>query len=163
RRPRRRLAPRARRPEGAPVIPRRLRLRNFLSYRDCTLYFTRLHLVLLSGKNGHGKSAHIDAITRSTCDRARVAGADGLMHHAAGMLVEFEFEVEGDRFTVVRKRSRGGAAALDFFHVTPGGEHLPLTGGRLADTQRAIQDTVRLDYDTFRNSAFIAQGRADEF
>ena len=37
------------------MIPRRLRLRNFLSYRDCELDFSGLQLATLVGRNGDGK------------------------------------------------------------------------------------------------------------
>jgi exonuclease SbcC len=38
-----------------------------------------------------------------------------------------------------------------------------LTGNSVRDTQRLIDQLLRMDYDTFVNSAYLRQGRADEF
>jgi len=78
--------------------------------------------------------------------------------------VDFEFEVDRDRFQVIRKRTRGKASgALDFYQLTPEGDRMPVTGGTMTETQAEITRRVRMDYDTFLNSAFIAQGRSNEF
>ena len=57
------------------MIPVRLRLRNFLSYGEHVdpLDFTSFQLACLSGKNGHGKSALLDAITWALLGQARKA------------------------------------------------------------------------------------------
>ncbi len=39
----------------------------------------------------------------------------------------------------------------------------PITGHNVRDTQATITDLLKMEYDTFINSAFILQGRADEF
>ena len=39
----------------------------------------------------------------------------------------------------------------------------PITGDMIRETQARIDQTVGMDYDTFINSAFLVQGRADEF
>ena len=50
---------------GALMIPLKLQLKNFLSYGATvqTIDFSPYNLICLSGKNGHGKSALLDAIT----------------------------------------------------------------------------------------------------
>ena len=53
------------------MIPRRIRLHNFLSYRDCTVDFSGLNLAVLCGANGNGKSALLDAMTWATWGKAR--------------------------------------------------------------------------------------------
>ena len=47
----------------------------------------------------------------------------------------------------------------------PGGDggFRPFTGATQRETQARINQTLRLDYDTFVNSALLLQGRADEF
>ncbi len=147
------------------MIPRRLRLRNFLSYRDCELDLTGLRLAVLCGPNGNGKSALLDAMTWALWGEGRGRIEDDRIHLGEQeMLVDFEFEATGDTFQVIRKRTRGRAAgSLGFLQVTPEGGRIPLTGGTIADTQAEIVRKIRMDYDTFVNSAFIAQGRANEF
>jgi exonuclease SbcC len=39
----------------------------------------------------------------------------------------------------------------------------PLTERALRETQRRIEETLRLDYDTFVNASFFLQGKADQF
>ncbi len=147
------------------MIPRRLYLRNFLSYRECTVDFTGLHTAVLCGRNGEGKSALLDAMTWALWGEARGRLEDDRIYLGEQeMLVRFEFEVEKEVFEVVRKRTRGrGTGALDFFQRRADGELVALTEGTLRDTQRRLVGTVRLDYDTFVSSAFIVQGRSNEF
>ncbi|MFA5368063.1 MAG: hypothetical protein WC333_09310, partial [Dehalococcoidia bacterium] len=38
-----------------------------------------------------------------------------------------------------------------------------ISGDSIRETERKIIDTLRMDYDTFINSAYLVQGRADEF
>ncbi|MBN2328408.1 MAG: AAA family ATPase, partial [Candidatus Omnitrophica bacterium] len=58
------------------MIPITLKLQNFLSYGDeaQALDFTAFKLACLSGRNGHGKSALLDAITWAVWGEARKAG-----------------------------------------------------------------------------------------
>jgi len=55
------------------MIPLKLQLKNFLSYGSelQTIDFTSYPLICLSGKNGHGKSALLDAITWAVWGQAR--------------------------------------------------------------------------------------------
>ncbi|HEX6030122.1 MAG TPA: SMC family ATPase, partial [Tepidiformaceae bacterium] len=147
------------------MIPRRLRLHNFLSYRDCEVDLSGLRLAVLCGPNGHGKSAMLDAITWALWGEGRGRLEDDRIHLGEDeMLVDFEFEASGDTFQVVRKRTRGrGAGSLEFLQLTAQGRRTPLTGGTISETQAEIIRKLRMDYDTFVNSAFIAQGRANEF
>ncbi len=152
------------------MVPVRLSMRNFLCYRDnCPpLDFTGIALACLSGENGHGKSALLDAVTWAVWGQARAKTDDELIHMGrVDMEVEFDFHVGEVVYRVLRKRRKGTAngpgRTLLEFQVLSAGEWKPLTGNTVRDTQARIIEAVRLDYDTFRNSAFIMQGRADEF
>ena len=146
------------------MIPRRLRLRNFLSYRDCELDFSPLHLATLAGKNGDGKSALLDAITWALWGEARGRVEDDRIRHGADdMRVELDFEVDGDPYRVIRKRTRGRSGALDFFQVDSQGGLRPITGGTSRETQAELNRRVHMDHQTFINSVFLVQGRSNEF
>ena len=146
------------------MIPRRLRLRNFLSYRDCELDFSPLHLATLAGKNGDGKSALLDAITWALWGEARGRVEDDRIRHGADdMRVELDFDVDGDPYRVIRKRTRGRSGALDFFQVDSRGGLRPITGGTSRETQAELNRRVHMDYQTFINSVFLVQGRSNEF
>ena len=53
------------------MIPLKLKLTNFLSYGDSgqEVDFEPHNLICLAGKNGHGKSALLDAMTWALWDR----------------------------------------------------------------------------------------------
>lgn len=146
------------------MIPARLRLRNFLSYRECELDLQGLELAVLCGKNGDGKSALLDAMVWALWGEGRGKTEDDRIHHAeTAMLVEFEFDVGAERFLVIRKRTRAKGSSLDLFQLTPDGGRTALSGGTMRETQAEITRRARMDYKTFANSAFVAQGHADEF
>ncbi len=149
------------------MIPVRLRLHNFLCYRDpVELDFTGFQFACLSGDNGAGKSALLDAITWALWGRARARSADELIHlNENEMAVEFEFRLGPNQYRVVRRRSRtarSGASVLDLQLLTPDG-YRSIAGNSVRETEEQIRKLLRLDYETFINSAFILQNRADEF
>ncbi|HZQ37071.1 MAG TPA: SMC family ATPase [Dehalococcoidia bacterium] len=152
------------------MVPLRLRLSNFLCYRDgCPpLDLAGIGMACLCGENGHGKSALLDAITWAVWGEARGKSDDELIHLGqVDMEVELEFRVGTVHYRVLRKRRKGtlrtpGRSELQF-QVLSAEAWKPLTGVGVRETQQRIVEAVRLDYDTFRNSAFLMQGRADEF
>jgi len=152
------------------MIPARLTMRNFLCYRDNVppLDFTGIHVACLAGDNGHGKTAILDAITWALWGKSRARTDDELIH--AGQTeaeVDFEFLVDDVRYRVIRQRRRAqrgrpGVPSLELFVQGPDGWR-PISGDTLRDTERRIEEILHIDYDTFINSAFLMQGRADEF
>ncbi|HZS01097.1 MAG TPA: SMC family ATPase [Chloroflexota bacterium] len=149
------------------MIPIKLHLRNFLCYADAhePLRFDGIHVACISGDNGHGKSALLDAITWALWGKCRADSADDLIHTGqTEMEVEFEFYLGEGRYRVLRKRSRGGRGqtTLDL-HVVHEDGLRPLTGATVRETQERIVELVGMGYDTFINSSFLLQGRADEF
>lgn len=171
------------------MIPQKLRLRNFMCYREeQALDFSGIHMACLAGDNGHGKSALLDAMTWALWGRARARRDDELI--ALGeteMWVEFEFDLGGQRYRVWRQRSKKGRGQSDLhFYVwnpTRGieasagltaeppkgsspddlGDWQLLDEGGINERQGLIIRALRLDYETFINSAFLLQGKADSF
>src|SRR5947209_12315412 len=93
------------------MIPVKLQIKNFLSYGSQvqTINFEPYQLICLSGKNGHGKSALLDAITWALWGQARkVMGAakadQGLLRLGqTQMLVIFDFEFNGIMYRIRRE------------------------------------------------------------
>ena len=150
------------------MIPVRLHLHNFLSYGDAgePIDLTGVHVACLCGPNGHGKSALLDAMTWALWGQARSNSAGDLVRlQQPNMWVDFEFLLDGQSYRVVRKWARGkaGQSDLQFQAKQEDGAWRALTGQGVRGTQERINATLRMDYETFTNSAFILQGRADEF
>jgi DNA repair protein SbcC/Rad50 len=153
------------------MIPVKLKLRNFMCYRDNVppLDFTGIHLACLSGDNGNGKSAIIDAITWALWGKARAGSDDELIHSTQNdMEVEFDFMVGTQLYRIVRKRSRpkkrtgAGLPSLEL-QACDGETFRSITGDTIARTQQKLIETLHMDYDTFINSAYLRQGHDDEF
>lgn len=157
------------------MIPVKLALKNFLSYGEDVppLDFTQFHIACLSGNNGQGKSALLDALTWAVWGEGRKASQEKKADNSLlrigqkDMQVEFVFDLEGDRYRIIRTFSlvkKGSRSSLEFqVFNQEDNEYISLTGPSLRKTQEKITKTLRIDYQTFINSAFILQGRIDEF
>jgi exonuclease SbcC len=150
------------------VIPLELELKNFLAYRDPgPLNFDGIRIACLAGPNGAGKSSLLDAITYALWGKARTNSPDDLVHQGQeNMSVSLTFEHTGIRYRVMRQRKTGkrGESLLEFQAWDPETESWrSLSEATIRATQARIDSLLRLDYETFVNSAFLLQGRADEF
>ncbi len=153
------------------MVPLKLTLKNFLCYGEGVpaLDLEGIHVACLCGQNGHGKSALLDAITWALWGRARGKAQDELVHFGRDeMLVDLEFRARDTRYRAVRRhalgksRRRSGSTDLQL-QVRSASGFLAITGNSVRDTQAKIDEITGIDYDTFINSAFLLQGRADEF
>ena len=154
------------------MLPLTLTVENFMPYRGRhdPLILQGLGIACLSGENGAGKSALLDAITWALWGRSRAgAAADPLV--AAGafeMGVELEFLAGGAVYRVERRyrkrNQRNGAGRSTFdFQIRTGDTWISRTGINATETGRSVEETIRLDYETFINTAFLVQGKADLF
>jgi exonuclease SbcC len=179
------------------MIPLRLSLHNFMSYRDPgqPLDLEGLHVVCLCGDNGHGKSALLDAITwalwgsvRGMAVGTRGLRTEELVHTGqTDMEVALEFLSGESRYRVIRRHGRarrgpnqGGALELQVATrsdaATAASTSLPIQGrdqrerswrsiseSTLQATQDKLTRLLRMDYETFVNTAFLLQGGSDRF
>jgi exonuclease SbcC len=145
------------------MIPIKLRISGFLSYRDpVELDFTTFDLACISGQNGAGKSSLLDAITWSLFGQARKRDESLVNLQSKAAEVELTFEYEGNVYRVQRSLPRGKGTTLEF-QVQYGDSWKPLTERTLRETQARIEQILRLDYETFVNASFFLQGNADQF
>ncbi len=169
------------------MIPLRLRIAGFLSYREpVEIDFTGFDLACISGHNGAGKSSLLDAMTWALFGQARRRDEALINLQSKTAEVAFTFQYEDSVYRVQRALPRGKNGILEFqvlesegafAHQNPAqsdGNHRrfqlpanpvwrPLTERTLRDTQTCIEDTLRLDYETFVNASFFLQGKADQF
>lgn len=145
------------------MIPQQLTLSNFLSYQQANLDFTGLHTACICGANGAGKSSLLEAITWALWGKTRAASDEDVINTAATEAqVDFRFQYNGDTYRVLRSRRRGQSASLEL-QVQNSNQFQSLTAKGVKATQKQINELLKLDYETFINSAYLRQGRADEF
>ena len=133
------------------------------------LSFEGIHVACLCGDNGNGKSAIFDAITWALWGKSRARNDDDLIHSGQSeMDIELEFISGEQQYRVLRKhakkpsKARAGQTILEL-QIAGNGTFRPISGNSLLETQQKIIDVLNLDYETFKNSAFLRQGHADEF
>lgn len=151
------------------MIPLRMRLENFLSYKRQEILDLRgINIACLWGDNGSGKSALLDAITWALWGKTpRSSSSRDLVHlEAEEMNVELEFQAGQHIYKVKRvyRKFKSPHEQVFLMHWDERrGEFLPITEGGLEETNEKIKKIIRMDYDTFVNSAFLVQGKAGEF
>ncbi|MCX6056866.1 MAG: SMC family ATPase [Chloroflexi bacterium] len=147
------------------MIPRHLRISGFLSYLDpVELDFNSFDLACISGHNGAGKSSLLDALTWVLFGEARGKGADviNLNPEVKAAEVALTFDYEGNVYRVQRTLPRNKSTVLEF-QILANDQWKPFTEKTTRDTQARIEQTLRLDYETFINASFFLQGKADQF
>src|SRR5690349_10165252 len=147
------------------MIPLHIRISGFLSYHDTVeLDFTSFDLACISGHNGAGKSSLLDAITWSLFGEARGKSSDviNLRQDVKAAEVALTFQHEENTYRVQRTLPRNKNTFLEFQVRTQTGWK-PLTEKTTRETQARIEQTLRLDFDTFVNASFFLQGKADQF
>lgn len=153
------------------MIPQELILRNFMCYREDLppLKLDGLHVACLSGENGAGKSALLEAIIWALWGKARLKDDDLITLGETEMQVEMIFQLNGQCYRVIRRRQRArsgsrssGKSSLDL-QVRNEDNWRSLGESTLAETERVIEQLLRMRYETFINASFLLQGRADEF
>lgn len=161
------------------MIPLRLRISGFLSYRDpVELDFDSFELACISGNNGAGKSSLLDSITWALFGEARGKSSDiiNLDQNVKAAEVALTFAYENNIYRAQRTLPRGKNTVLEFQVLDRGrqtveedvssivkGQWKVLTEKTTRDTQARIEQTLRLDYETFINASFFLQGKADQF
>ena len=147
------------------MIPLHLHIAGFLSYRDpVDIDFTVFDLACISGSNGAGKSSLLDSITWALFGESRGKSSDiiNLNQEVKAAEVALTFKYESNIYRVQRSLPRNKSTMLEF-QIQNGDGWRPLTERTTRETQARIQQTLRLDYDTFVNASFFLQGKADQF
>ena len=112
----------------------------------------------------------LEAIAWSLWGCCRSDTEDDIIHIGEiDVRVDFTFSTGGQIYRVIRNRRRGQSGSLEFqvslnwAETQDGLSFRTLTDKGLRNTQQKILEHIKLDYDTFINSAYLRQGRADEF
>jgi DNA repair exonuclease SbcCD ATPase subunit len=149
------------------VIPVRLELDGFLSYRTKTVVdFDGITAAAIVGDNGAGKTSLIEAMSWALFGQGRGTGPDSYVSVGATLArVVFDFELAGLTYRVERQRDLrgGGKSYLGLFHYQDDDSPTPIGGDHIRDVQATIESLVGLTFDQWTATSYIAQGRADAF
>jgi exonuclease SbcC len=128
------------------------------------LDFTGIRLACLSGDNGNGKTALLDAMTWALFGETRASAEEDVIRlGASDVRVIFDFAVDGVKYRIHKARGRRGGAVWELQIWQEDGTPRSLTGTNARETKAKIEQILRMDYRTFLASGYLAQGRADEF
>ncbi len=151
------------------MIPQKLELTNFLSYREtAVLNFDGIHLACISGANGAGKSSILDAITWALFGRSRSRSDDDLVNRLASVQgdaaeVRYTFSLEQTSYRVLRRKTARKSSVLELQISTDNDSWKTLSENKIRETEAAIEQLLKMNYDTFTNASLLLQGKADEF
>ena len=149
------------------MIPVEIRMENFLSYEDESFDFRNLTNATVVGNNGSGKSSFCtDAITWAIYGQgSKGTTNDNYVHEGEDYcLVEFSFEQNGNLYKIVRSYNiRKAKNTVNIFTINEDGDEIPLSSGSFRETQKYIEDLLRMNYKTFTASSMIFQNKSSEF
>ncbi|UCE27189.1 MAG: SMC family ATPase [Candidatus Coatesbacteria bacterium] len=146
------------------MIPLYLKPENFLSYGEglASLDFSACSVACLSGRNGAGKSALLDAFTWALWGKARGDHDQLVRRGAYRMSVELGFEAGGTEYRVVRTYDKTKRRHDVYLHERDD-EGYVLVAEKPREVAKQIERIVGLDYDVFLASSYLRQGDADHF
>ncbi len=148
------------------MLPLRLSLEGFLSYRDRTEFdFSGARLWMMCGPNGAGKSSVFDALRFVIygAHRAGKQNAEMLVHHQSARLrVEADLQLGEKVFRLVRTLGRGGARPTWQVRQKVGDEwrDVPETAMK-TDYERWVAAHIGLSDEAFCAAVYLSQGHAD--
>lgn len=151
------------------MIPRRISLSGFLSYREeQVIDFSGASLWMLAGQNGSGKSAVFDGLTYVLFGHHRGGARDAIElinKECDGFLVEFDFLLDDKLYRAKRtlKKSKRGSVTTtqSIVRVENGQPSAIPDTNRKSEYDAWIREHVGLSYDTFTSSVLLLQGRAE--
>ncbi len=154
------------------MIPVNLQLKNFMSYKNANLPFESFDLAVFSGSNGAGKSTLLEAMTWAVWGKTKIGEeSDALIHQGeTQMWVEYIFDLDKNRYRIVRKRESGKTGKTTLIYQIASGKKMlneegwqNISEATIKETQEKIIKTLHLPYEIFINSSYLQQGKADEF
>jgi DNA repair protein SbcC/Rad50 len=153
------------------MIPQRVKLKGFLSYKDeQEICFDGASLWLLAGCNGSGKSSVFDAVTYALFGHHRGGSQDAhelINKDSDRAVIEFDFSLDGQRYQAYRtlqrtKQSKGRATQQIYRWLSAvSKEAVPDTNLR-GGFDQWVRQNLGLSYETFTSSVLLLQGKAEK-
>ena len=142
----------------------KIRIKNFYSYKEETIDFTKKGLYLIYGINAHtkerngvGKSAIIEAIKYVYFNEVKVESVDDLIRFGAKeMEVEITFTLDGIKYSIVRGRIKRKSSFVDIYV-----DGIRKEIETIKDTNLYIENLLKLNYEQFMHSFLYGQSEFD--
>lgn len=144
-----------------------LTIHNFLSIKDAEINLSDRGLVLIEGvnkddpsarSNGAGKSSIVDALSWCLYGKTArgVTGGD-VVNKKAGKDCSVTLQIYDNEteYVVVRERKNASTGTLKLGSFVP--EHVDLTKGTMAETQKAIEEIMGCPYEVFVAAVYAGQ------
>ena len=152
------------------MIPLLLTVENFMCYGEGvpTLNLEPVHIACISGNNGYGKTALLDAITWALWGKARAKTHDELVNiNQQTMFVELDFFVQESKYRVTRtySKSKGASAGKSDLNLSmvSGDIITSIMANTIRETEEKIVSLLNMDYETFINTSYLKQGDSNRF
>lgn len=130
--------------------------------------FGELDLFVITGPTGSGKTSILDAMTFALYgDVCRVKSGelrDLISHGATHVKVSLDFLINGDSFRVARRMKKVGQGHDVHFVRVEEGEEIPVCDSSgVTAVNKAIEETLGLDFSAFTKAVLLPQGAFHEF
>lgn len=141
---------------------KRLHLQGFTSYIDSEVTFKDNIVSTIVAPNGYGKSSILEAITTALFYKARGvdnkgAGMEDLINNSCKeFIITLEFSLNDIDYKIIRKKSKTKHELKLFI------DNIEQTE-KITDTQKKINDIIKMDYETFLDTVCIGQGKSGNF
>jgi exonuclease SbcC len=141
-------------------------LKNFGSFRDANIDLSGINASVICGQNGAGKSTgFVDAPLAALFGKCRTSLDDIMTLGSEDMVLTVTFQLNGQRYRVIRKRSKKTKAGKSelALQIANGDSWEDASGARIQDTQDKICRLLNADYELLTATGFLLQGQADKF
>ncbi|WP_196037371.1 AAA family ATPase [Anaerotruncus colihominis] len=141
-------------------VPLNVEVKNYRSYTEATFDFSPVHMAMVNGQNGVGKSSlFMDAIADCLYEQTRKEDVGGWVRDGTKSgAITFTFGMGGQQYRVIRTRTKSGRGTLALHRLNPetgAWEDESDTTMRL--TQTKIERLLGMDCNTFCSIALIRQ------
>lgn len=152
--------------------PKRLYVKDFMNHRESDVDFTLFNSCLVVGKNcqndresnGSGKSNLIDrAINYVLFNKYPTKKIERVVREGMEQcLVEFEFYIDQDIWKATRKRSNTSNKSEARLYRWIDSKWDSQDRKTSSQTEQALQELIKINYDAFKNSVMFEQGSFSE-
>ena len=141
--------------------PLALTAKNFGSYGNLAVDFSRLSLAAIVGDNGAGKSTVLEAV-RVALYGSAAGGLDGFVKQGtSGFSVSLEFAAHGHTYRVIREHSSRGQKVTLHRYTEDG--WTTAAEPKVREVDEAIVRITGMDAATFALTSFLPQGGLTRF